>query len=69
VSAHPISHGSKTRFTERTPEGLAHMRSEYRNLCDRIGLLMRGNDPRALREAEDRKRSLALLIAAEERRA
>lgn len=46
------------------------MRAEYRNLCDRIELLMSYNvrDAVALRQAEDRKRTLGLQIAVEERR-
>ena len=52
-----------------TAEQLASKRREYAGMCSRIALLLRhSGDPRALRQAEDRKRALGLEIAAEERR-
>jgi hypothetical protein len=50
-----------------TAEQLASRRREYAGLCARIEVLVRHGSPRALREAEDRKRALGLEIAAEER--
>lgn len=48
-----------------TDSEFAHMRAEYRNLCNRIAAL---RNCREVRDLEDRKRKLGLRIAAEERR-
>lgn len=60
--------GESNLTTHMTAEELAHMRSEYRCVCERIERLRSAEKVTQVCEALDHKRELGLKIAAEERR-